>query len=169
MGEVKFSVKVTGMDLFRFLMQHSFRGVSLVMNVLITVGALVFFFLGLGTDPFPKSAALLLLAMLFSVIYPVQLYLKALRQAKNPVFQNPIGYTLTEQGIEMSQGEEKEAFTWEQVFQVRETRHLLLVYTGRVYACIWPKRAFSECETQVRRMLSGHLNETVYKRKPGKD
>lgn len=167
MGEVKFSVKVTAMDLFRFLMQHSYRGVALILNILITVGALVFFFLGLGTDTPIKSIGLLFLALLFSVIYPAQLFLKAARQAQNPVFREPLFYTLTEEGIEMSQGEQKEAFQWENVFQIRETKSLLLVYTGRVFACIWPKRELAACESQVRELFERHLSEAVYKRKAG--
>lgn len=167
MDEVKFSVKVTGMDLFRFLMQHSYRGVSLVINALITGGALVFMFLGLGTDPLQKTIALLVLAMLFPVIYPMQLLLKAFRQAKNPVFRAPLTYTVNDAGIEMSQGEQKEAFQWEDVFQIRETKRLILVYTGRVYACIWPKQALGGNEAQVKKLFEAHLDKAVYRPKGG--
>lgn len=165
MKEVKFSVKVGWMDMFRFLMAHSYRGVALFLNILITGVAVFFLVTGFSTNGMPKNLMLLLLAALFTVIYPLQLLFKAVRQVKNPVFKDAIQYVLNDTGICMSQGEEKQEFTWADVFQIRETKNLMMVYTGRVYACLWPKKAYADCKDEVLEILSKKLQAPVYKSK----
>jgi len=164
MGEVKFSVRITVIDLFRFLIQHSYRGVSMIINILITVGAFVFFFKGLGTDPTTKTVALLVIGLIFPVLYPLDLLKKAYKQSKNPIFKEPLCYTVNDEGITLEQGEQKESFSWEGVYQIRETKHLLAVYTNRVYACIWPKRELSEKEQAVKELFAKHLDAATYKK-----
>ena len=87
---------------------------------------------------------------------------KIKKQVKNnEVFKLPLDYVLTDEGITLSQGEETQSFAWEDVFQIREYKSQILVYTGRMYACIWPKRALTECETEVREMFKAHLSANV--------
>lgn len=162
MNEVRFSVRIKVKDMFLFLLQHSYRGASLIVDVLITAGAVALLLMGFGKDNPVKTVALLFLALLFTLFYPVQLYLRAKKQvAGNAVFQEPLDYVLNDEGITMSQGEASESFAWSDVFRIKETRSLLMVYTGRVYACVWPKRELSACEPQVRELFRKHLTPKV--------
>lgn len=162
MNEVKFSVKVTVKDMFAFLMHHSYRGGSLIADAIVTFGAIGLLLAGFGKGDPVKTVALIFVAMLFTVIHPLQLYSKARKQVKNnEVFKSPLDYVLTEEGIALSQGEQSQSITWGDVYQVREYKSQILVYTGRVYAFIWPKRALSECENEVRELFKKHLSEKV--------
>lgn len=162
MEEVKFSVQIKEKDMFLFLLHHSYRGVSLVVDVLITAGAAALLVMGFGKNDPVKTVALLFLVLLFTVIHPVQLYLRARKQvAKNAVFKKPLTYVLNGEGITMSQDEEAESFAWGDVFQIRETKSQIAVYTGRVYACVWPKRELSGCESQIRELFRKHLPAKV--------
>ncbi len=162
MKEVKFSVQVTVKDMFSFLMHHSYRGGSLIADAIVTFGAIGLLLAGFGKGDPVKTVALIFVAMLFTVIHPLQLYSKARKQVKNnEVFKLPLDYVLTEEGITLSQGEQSQSITWADVYQVKEYKSQILVYTGRVYAFIWPKSALSECETEVRELFKKHLSEKV--------
>ena len=162
MKEIKFSVQVTVKDMFAFLMQHSYRGVSLLADAIVTFGAIGLLLTGFGKGDPVKTVALVFVAMLFTVVHPLQLYNKARKQVKNnDVFKKPLDYVVTDEGISLSQGAEAQSFTWADVYQIREYKSQIFVYTGRVYACIWPKRALAECENEIREMFKKHLSEKV--------
>lgn len=162
MKEVKFSVQITVKDMFAFLMHHSYRGVSLLADAIVTFGAIGLLVAGFGKGDPVKTVALIFVALLFTVVHPLQLYNKARKQVKNnDVFKKPLDYVLTDEGISLSQGAEAQSFTWADVYQIREYKSQILVYTGRVYACIWPKRALAECENEVRELFKKHLSEQV--------
>lgn len=162
MKEVNFSVKITAQDYWRFLLQHSYRGLQLIADCVITVGAAVFFVWSLWNGDMLKMGLAALLMLLFTVIYPLQLYRKARKQVKNPVFLEPIQYVLNDEGVTMSQKDVKESFLWSDIFEIRETKHLILVYTGSVYACIWPKSALTACEPEVRMWFNEKLEDGKY-------
>ena len=162
MKEVKFSVQITVKDMFAFLMHHSYRGMSLLADAIVTFGAIGLLLAGFGKGDPVKTVALIFVALLFTVVHPLQLYNRARKQVKgNDVFKKPLDYVLTDEGITMSQGEETQSFTWADVYQIKEYKSQILVYTGRVYACIWPKRALVECENEVRELFKKHLSEKV--------
>lgn len=162
MKEVKFSVQVTVKDMFAFLMHHSYRGGSLIADAIVTFGAIGLLLAGFGKGDPVKTVALIFVAMLFTVIHPLQLYSKARKQVKNnEIFKKPLNYVLTEEGITLSQGEQSQSITWEDVYQVKEYKSQILVYTGRVYAFIWPKSALATCETEVKELFKTHLSEKV--------
>jgi len=162
MKEVKFSVQITVKDMFSFLMHHSYRGSSLIADAVVTFGAIGLLVAGFGKGDPVKTVALIFVAMLFTVVHPLQLYNKAKKQVKsNEVFKKPLDYVLTDEGITLSQGEESQSFTWADVYRIREYKSQILVYTGRVYACIWPKRALAGCENEVRELFKKHLPEQV--------
>lgn len=162
MKEVKFSVQIKVSDMFAFLMHHSYRGISLVADAIVTFGAIGLLIAGFGKGDPVKTVALIFVALLFTVVHPLQLYNRARKQVtKNEVFKKPLDYVLTDEGITMSQGEESQSFTWGDVYQIREYKSQILVYTGRVYACIWPKRELVKCENEVRELFKKHLSEKV--------
>lgn len=162
MKEVKFSVQVTVKDMFAFLMHHSYRGGALIADAIVTFGAIGLLIAGFGKGDPVKTVALIFVAMLFTVVHPLQLYSKARKQVtKNEVFKKPLNYVLTEEGITLSQGAESQSITWADVFQVKEYKSQILVYTGRVYAFIWPKRELTGCETEVKAFFKKFLSEKV--------
>lgn len=162
MKEVKFSVQITVKDMFLFLLQHSYHGVSLLADAIVTFGAIGLLIAGFGEGEPVKTGALIFVALLFPVVHPLQLFFKARKQVKkNDVFKKPLEYSLNDEGITLSQGAEAQSFTWADVYQIREYKSQILVYTGRVYACIWPKRALVECENEVRELFKKHLSAQV--------
>ncbi|MDE7060073.1 MAG: hypothetical protein K2O71_00570, partial [Lachnospiraceae bacterium] len=73
MEEIKFSVKMRVKTMYRFLMHHGYVGVSGIINLIISGGALILLIAGVGESTTSK-AALLLIAAIFTVMNPFYLF-----------------------------------------------------------------------------------------------
>ena len=73
------------------------------------------------------------------------------------MFKKPLHYKLTEEGIEVSQGEEVQSQKWEDLYKAISTTRSLIVYTSRVNATIFPKRDLGEKASAVIEIISTHM------------
>ena len=71
----------------------------------------------------------------------------------NPVFQKPIGYELSENGITVSQDGQTNEIGWDGVRRIREDKRSIFVYTGAKNACIWPKKQLKNQAAEVKKIL----------------
>ena len=69
MKEVKFSVQITVKDMFLFLLQHSYRGVTLLADAIVTFGSIGLLIAGFGEGDPVKTGALIFVALLFLWFY----------------------------------------------------------------------------------------------------
>ncbi len=76
---------------------------------------------------------------------------------KNPSFKNPLHYKLTEEGIEVSQGDAADSQKWEDMHKAVSTGRSIVVYTSRINACIFPKKDIGEDKYKVIEMISTHM------------
>ena len=139
MEEIKFSVKMQVKTMYRFLMHHGYAGISGIINLIISGGALVLLILGIG-ESVTSKVALVIVAALFTVINPLYLYYKAAKQVKlTPMFANPLDYVVNEEGLTVSQGEEALTVEWGELRKVVETKKDFYVYLSLTRAYIFPK------------------------------
>ncbi len=75
----------------------------------------------------------------------------------NPSFQEPLRYTLDEEGLTVSQGEAQERMDWENMHKAVSTGRSIILYTSPVNATIFPKRQLGEERTAVVEMISTHM------------
>ncbi len=76
---------------------------------------------------------------------------------KNPAFKKPLHYKLTEEGIEVSQGDATDSQKWEDMYKAVSTGRSIVVYTSRINACIFPKKDIGEDKYKVIEMISTHM------------
>ena len=98
-------------------------------------------------------AGIVLLAYL-----PWSLFLKSKQQMlSTAAFQNPLHYRMTEEGVEISQGEAKEFQKWEHMWKATSTGKSIILYTSPVNACIFPRADLKGNEVAVIEMISKHM------------
>ena len=149
----EFDMKINTMAMYRFLMNHAYRGLSGWISVLTGVGMIAYYFLYGKENGGSNSWIFLFFGVLFLVYQPWTLYSKALKQTKlNPVFKHPLHYVLTEEMLEVQQAEVSNQIAWDKVWMVRETAQSFLVYTGQRNAFIWVKKQLQD-EEEVRIIL----------------
>lgn len=164
--EIMFQYQTKVSDMYRFLMHHAYVGVSGIINLLISAGALALLFAGAGGGQAFSNLMLILIASLFTIINPILLYYKAAKQVKlTPMFQKPIDYYINEEGILVSQGEEKLLINWTDIWKAVETKQAFYFYLSMRGAYILPKEAFMGQVDAVRKLVMEHATEARKKLK----
>lgn len=149
--EIEFDVQIQSGDLYNYMLYHTYNSMSGLLGAIAGALMVVAFFMGAGI--------LCLIAGLVILLYlPGTLYLKAKQQfLTNPSFKKPLHYKMTEEGIEVSQGEEVQKQNWEDMHKAVSTMRSLIVYTSPVNAAIFPRRELGEQAAGVIQMISTHM------------
>ena len=149
--EVEFDVKITPNILYDYMLQHTYSRLPGLMGTL--VGALMLVLFASNRQPL-----VLIIALVILLYLPWTLFVKSRRQIlTNPSFQEPLRYTLDEEGLTVSQGEAQERMDWENMHKAVSTGRSIILYTSPVNATIFPKRQLGEERTAVVEMISTHM------------
>lgn len=156
MQPMTFEAKIKIKDVYAYLMYHMYKG-SGAFSILLSIIALVMLIQGGRNQDSMKAMILLFIALFFTVIQPVSLFLKAAQQVTgNPMFQKPITYTFTGEEFITAQGEESMAVAYENIWKIKISSKRVYIYTGRLNASIIPLRDMTQEE---REKLVAFLNE----------
>lgn len=164
--EISFDVDITVKDMYKFLLNNVYRkitGIIWVIFSFIVVGVTVYTW---GDVEYMYSALLILLASLYTVITPVTLYFRARRQVKkNGAFKDTLHYTLDDEGIKISQGDQSAEAAWEDLWKTVKYGGQIVVYSNAVSAFIWPVRCLEGCFDSVVDTLNDRMEERCRIRK----
>lgn len=161
-NKIEFDIKMRTKDMYKFLLCHtysSFSGWFGVILSLIALGLLVMDF-----DGYDDAAKLVLImiALAFTVLNPLMLLSTAKRQVlTNAVYKKPLHYTLTEEGIAVSQDDQEETMLWDRIRKVKQFGGVYIVYTSKVHAFIFPLDQLGEVGDKVKTCVASHLNQQV--------
>ncbi|MBR6771015.1 MAG: YcxB family protein [Lachnospiraceae bacterium] len=149
--ELEFNIKMTAGILYDYLLRHTYNSASGLIGTGVGALMVIWFFAG-GGIPFLIAGVVILLYL------PWTLFIKSRQQMLNtPAFRQPLHYKLTEEGIEVSQGETVQTQPWGQMYKAVSTTKSIIVYTSPVNASIFPKSDLRELTPQVIRIISTHM------------
>ena len=148
--ELEFDVKIDAAALYDYMLRHTFNSPAGILGS--TVGAM-----GIGAFFMNGAAIYLIMGAVILGYLPVSLWLRAKRQAQNPVFKKPLHYRMTEEGVFVSQGEEEQFQKWEDMFKAVSTPRSLILYTSRINASVFPRKDLGDLQTDVIAMISTHM------------
>ena len=77
---------------------------------------------------------------------------------KSPMFQKPITYELTEEGVQISQEDQSTLNEWENFQKAVSTDTSIILYVTKVRALIFPKEALGEQYAAAVKMISTHMS-----------
>lgn len=135
---VAFTVKLTAKDLWKFSLYHSNKGMLGIFNVIFSLAAIFLLVTTWGSNTAMYRALLVICALMFTVWQPFLLYLKAARQSKSPVIQNPMNLSFSREGVVVTQGTERLELIWENIGRVERIRGMMIVYMDKVHAYLLP-------------------------------
>ena len=163
---ISLTIQMTPSAMFDFLYWHSYHGFMGIVNYGFSLIALIALLCGFGKGNTIATIALLVLASLFTIINPVLLYYKAVRQVKKvPMFQKPLEYTFDEKGFQVAQGTEQAFASWEDVLLLRETKKTMVLYLGASNATVLPKKDCKEHLAQIKEFIRTAVPELAKKLK----
>lgn len=148
--ELEFDVRIDAGVLYDYMLRHTYSsGAGILGSAIGALGVVAFFLSG-----YPLYLILGLLILLYQ---PAALYLRAKRQALNPVFKQPLHYRMGQEGVFVSQGETEQFQRWADMYKAVSTGRSLILYTSKVNACIFPRKDLGEKQADVIAAISRHM------------
>ncbi len=145
------TIKIEAGDLYDYMLMHSYNSPAGVLGS--AFGAVLILF-ALATQQW----MFIVLGAVMLLYLPWTLFIKSRRQIlSNPSFQEPLQYTLDEEGLTISQGEAEEKMVWEDMYKAVSTSRSIILYTSRINATIFPKRQLGDQKMAVIEMISTHM------------
>ena len=144
-----FTVKLTAKDLWKFSLYHSNKGMLGIFNVIFSLAAIFLLVTTWRSNTVMYRALLIVCALMFTVWQPFLLYLKAAKQSKRPVIQNPMDLSFSREGIVVTQGTERLELIWENIGRVERIRGMIIVYMGKVRAYLLPDTITGEKKEEL--------------------
>ena len=159
---IKIKAKIDAQILFSFLLRHTYTSLSGIVGLIISAVAFVFFFISLnGSNDFQK-VILLLAALLYTVINPYMLYMKAKAQSvTNPLYKETLVYTLDDAGVHLTVNGKEESLEWSMIEKWRKTRKVCILYTSKIHAILLPYGAMNGRREQVESLIKEKLNQSM--------
>ena len=153
---VKMDVQMTPRAMYDFLLYHTYSHLSGLIGAIFGVVVLGLGIRAMAQGDYTAGMMFFFFAAVFLVMTPLTLKSKAKAQVKTtPMFQKPITYELTEEGITISQEDQQTEVKWEEFQKAVSTNRTLILYITR--ALVFPKEALGEQYTAAVQMISTHM------------
>ena len=138
--KVTLDIKLDAKDLFKFNMMQAYRGMQGALSILLPILVFAYAVTSYGTVSIGSTLVYIGIGIMFLVYVPVSLWLRVNKTVKdeNNALSKSIHYEFEEETIRVSVGEESVEFKWENIFQMKTSGNLLLLYTNRINAYIFP-------------------------------
>ena len=138
--KVVLDIKLDAKDLFRFNMQQAYRGMQGILSIILPILVFAYAVTSFGEVSIGSTLVYVGLGIVFLVYVPVSLWLRVNKIVKdeNNALSKVLHYEFEEEVIHVSVGEESVEFKWENIFQMKTSGPLLLVYTNRINAYVLP-------------------------------
>ena len=139
--KVSFDIKLTAKDLYKFNISQAYKGMQGSLSIILPLLVFAYAASTFGAVSMGSTVVYVGLGILFLVYVPVSLWLRVKKTItdSNNALSKTLHYDFEEDAIRVSVEEEKVEFKWENIFQMKSTSDLVLVYTNRINAYILPK------------------------------
>ena len=158
MREAEFNIRLTAGELFAFTMHHTYSSASGLVGLGISIGILVLCAARYKKFDSTTVIAQVITGLLFTVVQPVMLFFKCKVQVrKNESINGDLHYRISEEGIEVSQGEQQAFVKWYEVRKRKMVKKAMYLYMSPVRAFIFPESqcggSFNEIAVLVEDMM----------------
>lgn len=133
---MEIDVKMDASTLYDYMLYHTYHGLSGILGTLVGFLMIGFYFRN------HASVIYLISGVVVMFYLPVSLFMASRRQMlATPAFQEPLHYSFTEEGIEISQNDASDSMAWEDMRKAVSTGKSIIIYTSKVKATIIPRKA----------------------------
>ena len=152
--KIEFDVQMTVAKMYDYMLYHTFHGMQGILGEMVGILLIIGFVI---TDPHKWIYLICGLIVLFYL--PVALLFNARRQVKlQPAFRDKLHYVLSEEGIQVTVGEQTDSLPWEDVRKAVCTSKNLIIYTSKNAASLFPRADLGDQATAVIEMISTHVD-----------
>lgn len=137
---ISLDIKIGAKDLFRFNMNQAYKGSQGILSIILPCLAFAYAVTTYGDVSIVYTLLYIGLGILFMFYVPVSLWLRSQKVVIDPnnALSKTLHYEFKEDAIQVSVEEESVEFKWENIYQMKTSGDLLLIYTNRINAYILP-------------------------------
>ena len=148
--EMELDVQITKNDLYDYQLHHAYTSPVGLFGTIVGCCFIVGF-LGTGTGLF------LIIGLFVLSYFPWMLSIRSAAQAQAPVFQKPLHYRLSEEGLEVSTEDEKQLVPWASIKRASSTGKTIMLHTSKMNAFLFPKRELGERRGEFVQLISRYV------------
>ena len=157
---IELHVKISAKELFSFMLRHTYTSGSGLFGLVISLLCLILLGAGYAKGDDFRTVVLLALGLMFTVVNPILLYMKAKNQAMtNPVYKNELVYTLDDTGVTLNGEAATETVEWSKIRKWKKTRILHILYTTPIHAILLPVVSMKGNRAKVEALLESKLKK----------
>lgn len=159
--KVTFDIKLDAKDLFRFNMMQAYRGMQGALSIILPILVFAYAVTTYGQVSIGSTLVYVGLGITFLVYVPISLWLRVnkIMKDENNAIAKTLHYEFEEEAIRVSVEEESVEFKWENIFQMKTSGPLLLVYTNRINAYILPLSQMGEKYEELSKLAHSKLEK----------
>ena len=165
--KVVLDIKLDAKDLFRFNMQQAYRGMQGILSIILPILVFAYAVTSFGKVSIGSTLVYVGLGIVFLVYVPISLWLRVNKTVKdeNNALSKQLHYEFEEEVIRVSVGEESVEFQWENIFQMKTSGPLLMVYTNRINAYVLPLTQVGDKYEELSKLAHAKLEKYRIKMK----
>ncbi len=156
---IELDVKLDKKSLGSFLLYHNYARPAGILGIVISIAAVVVLCLKWNYWTMTQRGILFVLALLFTVFQPMMLLWKGKKQLSLEEFQQPFHYVFNDKGVEISQNDDRQEFSWSEIRKITYRSHAVYVYMSTVSAFVLPA---SQCDGRFQELV-GMMREHMKK------
>lgn len=149
--KIEFDVQITWKHLYRYLLYTAYHGPAGLVGTCIGALLIALYFW--------QNKVIFIIGGIIVILYtPYILFRQALQKATMPVYLKPLHYTVSDEGISVTQEGNTESTVWEGIFKVTSSTDTLYIFMNPKMATIWPKKDLGDAKDAVISMISTHID-----------
>lgn len=166
MDKIELDVKMTFKDMYRFNLYHAYHTSQGILSIMLAVMLVLISVLSWGDVNVTYNVLYLLAAVVILFYVPLNLRSKVKRQLnQSEVYQKPIHYSFDENGITTSFADQSVTMPWKQLYKIVSTKHLVLLYGGRIRANVIPRDQLGDDYTALFELAKAQVDSYRFKMK----
>lgn len=134
----KFRFKTTAADIWQLAMYHIYGSMVGLCNIIFTAAMILLSVSYWHTVSLPLRLLMIAGCLLFSVLQPLFIYLRASRQAAGIAGEVELGFD--DGGVRIKSGKDSLTLSWKQIKRVSRKPTLLIIYTDTKHGFILNNR-----------------------------
>jgi hypothetical protein len=143
--KVSFDVKLQSMDVYRFNIYQTYRGVQGWISIILGILSFVMAKTVWGEAEPPYVVMYVVVGLVFWFYLPITLWLRVkVTMRTNTALSETLHYEVSESGFHVMQGEEEGSMPWEAVYKAVSTKRQILIYSTRINAYIIPREQIGD-------------------------
>ncbi|MBQ8518133.1 MAG: YcxB family protein [Agathobacter sp.] len=165
--KVTLDIKIDAKDLYKFNMMQAYRGMQGILSIVLPILVFAYAVTSYGEVSIGSTLLYVGMGIVFLVYVPGSLWMRVNKVVKdeNNALSKMLHYEFEEDVIRVSVEEESVEFKWENIFQMKTSGKLLLVYTNRINAYILPLEQVGDKYAELSKLAHAKLEKYRIKMK----